>query len=110
MKDLTKEKCVACRGGVGPLTGEELETYASYVPEWKVIDGHHLNRKFTFSNFAEALAFVNRIGQLAEEQGHHPNIFLSWGVVEVGIYTHKINGLHATDFILAAHISKLLGP
>jgi 4a-hydroxytetrahydrobiopterin dehydratase len=108
MTDLSKEKCVACQGGVDPLAGEELDTYASYVPEWQVVDGHHLNRRFKFPNFAKALAFVNQVGALAEELGHHPNIFLSWGLVEIGIYTHKIDGLHANDFILAAHIDKLL--
>jgi 4a-hydroxytetrahydrobiopterin dehydratase len=107
MTDLSREKCVACKGGVDPLAGEELATYASYVPDWTVVDEHHLNRKFKFRNFVDALAFVNQIGQVAEELGHHPNIFLSWGSVEVGVYTHKIDGLHANDFILAAHIDKL---
>ncbi len=71
---------------------------------WKVINGHHLEKEFTFSNFAEALAFVNQIGAIAEEQGHHPDILLAWGRVKITLFTHKINGLTESDFILAAKL------
>jgi 4a-hydroxytetrahydrobiopterin dehydratase len=99
--------CVPCRGGVDPLAGEELAAYASYVPQWELIDDHHIVRVFTFRNFVEALAFVNRVGELAEEMGHHPDILLGWGKVEITLHTHKIDGLHGNDFILAAHIDGL---
>ena len=106
-EELTQLTCEACKGGVDPLAGEELATYASYVPEWQVVEEHHLTRTFKFRNFVEALAFVNRVGELAEAQGHHPDILLGWGKVEITLRTHKIDGLHANDFILAAHIDQL---
>ncbi len=107
MTDLASKTCTPCRGGVPPLAGEELESLAKQVPEWKVVDGHHIFRAFKFSDFAQALAFVNKVGAIAEEQGHHPDILLSWGKAEVTTWTHKINGLTESDFILAAKIDKL---
>ena len=77
------------------------------MPGWTVVDGHHLSRTFKFPDFAAALAFVNRVGALAEDQGHHPVIGLTWGKVTIDLWTHKINGLHESDFILAAKIDKL---
>jgi len=102
--DLT---CRACRGDVPPLKGAALAAYAAQVPEWKVIEEHHLSRTFRFADFAAALAFVNRIGALAEEQGHHPDLHLAWGKVRVEVHTHKIDGLTESDFILAAKIDTL---
>jgi 4a-hydroxytetrahydrobiopterin dehydratase len=84
-----------------------MEQLAAQVPGWQVVDGHHLLRVYTFPDFAAALAFVNRIGALAEAQGHHPGLLLSWGRVEVKIWTHKIDGLTESDFILAAKITEL---
>jgi 4a-hydroxytetrahydrobiopterin dehydratase len=107
MSDLSSKTCVPCRGGVPPLAGTELESLAAQVPQWKVVDGHHLTRAFTFADFAKALAFVNRVGEIAEGQGHHPDILLAWGKAEVTTWTHKINGLTESDFILAAKIDKL---
>ena len=107
MSDLATKNCVPCRGGVPPLAGKELEELAQQVPQWKVIDGHHIVRGFKFSDFAQALAFVNKVGAIAEEQGHHPDILLSWGKAEVTTWTHKINGLTESDFILAAKIDKI---
>jgi 4a-hydroxytetrahydrobiopterin dehydratase len=89
------------------LAGKELEALAEQVPQWKVVDGHHLTRAFKFADFAQALAFVNKVGAIAEEQGHHPDILLAWGKAEVTTWTHKINGLTESDFILAAKIDKV---
>jgi 4a-hydroxytetrahydrobiopterin dehydratase len=107
MTELASKTCTPCRGGVPPLAGEELEALAGQVPQWKVVDGHHIVRAFKFSDFAQALAFVNKVGAIAEEQGHHPDILLSWGKAEVTTWTHSINGLTESDFILAAKIDNL---
>jgi len=107
MSELANKTCVPCRGGVPPLAGEELARLAREVPQWKVVDGHHITRTFTFPDFRQALAFVNKVGELAEEQGHHPDIFLAWGKSEITTWTHKINGLTESDFILAAKIDRL---
>jgi len=106
MSDLSAKTCVPCRGGVPPLKGEELIALQRQVDGWRVIEEHHVAKTFKFSNFREALTFANRVGELAEEQGHHPDIFLSWGKVEITIWTHKINGLTESDFILAAKIDQ----
>ncbi len=104
---LAEKHCVPCRGGVPPLQGEALETMKAQVPDWQVADGHHLTRSFTFPDFKEALVFVNRVGAIAEEEGHHPDIFLAWGKVDIKIWTHKIDGLTESDFILASKIDRL---
>ena len=107
MTDLASKTCVPCRGGVPPLKGQELESYKKQVPAWNVISEHHLTRSFRFPDFVKALDFVNRVGQLAEQQGHHPDIFLAWGRADVTLWTHKIDGLTESDFIMAAKIDKL---
>ncbi len=107
MNELASKTCVPCRGGVPALKGAELEPYKSQVPTWRVVNEHHLEKTITFPDFKSALAFVNRVGELAEEQGHHPNICFTWGKVEISIWTHKINGLFESDFILAAKIDQL---
>ncbi len=107
MTDLASKTCVPCRGNVPPLAGKDLDALASQVPEWKVVDGHHISRDFKFPDFVQALAFVNKVGAIAEEQGHHPDILLSWGKASVTTWTHKINGLTESDFILAAKIDKI---
>ena len=107
MSDLASKTCVPCRGGTPPLKGEELDDLQRQVPEWEVVEEHHLRRRFRFKNFREALGFVNRVGELAEEQGHHPDVTFGWGYAEVTIFTHKINGLTESDFILAAKINEL---
>ena len=106
MSDLASKTCVPCRGGTPPLKGEELDDLWRQIPGWEVVEEHHLRRRFRFKNFREALDFVNRVGELAEEQGHHPDVRFGWGYAEVTVYTHKIDGLTESDFILAAKISE----
>ena len=107
MASLASKTCVPCRGGMPALKGKELANLHQQVPQWKVVDEHHINRTFTFPDFKRALDFVNRVGALAEEQGHHPDIMLAWGKVEITLWTHKINGLTESDFIMAAKIDAL---
>jgi 4a-hydroxytetrahydrobiopterin dehydratase len=107
MSELASRTCVPCKGGVPPLKGSELQELERQVPGWKVVNEHHLAKTYTFPDFVKALAFVNRIGGMAEQQGHHPDIYLTWGKVEVQIWTHKIDGLTESDFILAAKIDQL---
>jgi 4a-hydroxytetrahydrobiopterin dehydratase len=107
MVELARKQCIPCKGGVPPLKGAELNALHQEVPEWNVINEHHLVRTYRFPNFAQALGFVNRVGAVAEEQGHHPDILLAWGKAEVTLWTHKIDGLTESDFIMAAKIDKL---
>ncbi len=107
MSSLAEKSCVPCRGGVPPLRGEALQTLAKQVEGWTVNNEQHLSKNFKFPDFRAALAFVNKVGALAEEQGHHPDIFLAWGKVDITIWTHKIDGLTESDFILAAKIDQL---
>ena len=107
MSELASKTCVPCRGGVPPLKGEELTKLAKQVSGWNVIDEHHIEKTFTFPDFRKALAFTNKVGELAEQQGHHPDIFLAWGKVGIKTWTHKIDGLTESDFILAAKFDKL---
>ncbi|HXE76175.1 MAG TPA: 4a-hydroxytetrahydrobiopterin dehydratase [Candidatus Xenobia bacterium] len=107
MTDLAEKNCVPCRGGVPGLTGEELAALARQLPDWEVVGEHHLKRSFRFKDFRTALDFVNRVGELAEQQGHHPDLYLAWGRVDITTWTHKINGLTESDFILAAKIDRL---
>ena len=106
MADLASKECVPCRGGVPPMQGDEIKKFVEQLDGWEVIEEHHLRKVFEFKDFREALDFVNRIGELAEEQGHHPDISFGWGRDEVTIWTHKIDGLTESDFILAAKIDK----
>jgi len=107
MAELSDMKCVPCRGGVPPLKGPEIKELQSKIDAWNVMDEHHLSKSFKFPDFVQALAFVNCVGALAEEQGHHPGIILAWGAVKIEIWTHKIDGLTESDFILAAKIDRL---
>jgi 4a-hydroxytetrahydrobiopterin dehydratase len=105
LSGLANEKCIPCRGGVPALKGEALQALAGELGGgWQVVDDHHLDKTFTFRDFAQALAFTNRVGAIAEEEGHHPDIHLAWGKVRVTIWTHKIDGLTRSDFVLAAKI------
>jgi 4a-hydroxytetrahydrobiopterin dehydratase len=104
---LADQTCVPCKGGVPPLKGAALDSLKAELPGWDVIEEHHLRKTFTFPDFQKALDFVNRAGAIAEEQGHHPDILLAWGKAEVTTYTHKINGLTESDFVLAAKIDRV---
>jgi 4a-hydroxytetrahydrobiopterin dehydratase len=107
MSDLASKTCVPCRGGVPPLKGKDLQSLADQVSGWKVVNEHHITKSFVFPDFKAALAFVNKVGELAESQGHHPDILLAWGKAEITTWTHKIDGLTESDFILAAKIDRL---
>ena len=104
MAGLSEKTCVPCRGGVPPLTAEEIKPLAAQVGNWNVVNDHHVEKEFKFPDFKAALAFVDKVGAIAEEQGHHPDIYLAWGKAGIKIWTHKINGLTESDFILAAKI------
>jgi len=110
MSELADKRCVPCRGGVPALTADQIKPLAKQVQDWKVVDNHHLTRELKFPDFKSALDFVNRIGEIAEREDHHPDIELSWGKVGVTIWTHKIDGLTESDFILAAKIDRALKP
>jgi 4a-hydroxytetrahydrobiopterin dehydratase len=109
MSDLASLKCVPCQGGVPPLKGEGINKWSDQLDNgWEVVGEHHLKKKFNFPDFKSASEFVNKVGALAEEIGHHPEISLGWGFAEIQIYTHKIDGLHEADFIFAAKVDKLV--
>ena len=108
MTTLAEKKCKPCQKGGAPLKGEALTRYAEQVdPEWDVVDEHHLAREFTFDDFQQALAFVNQVGELAEQEDHHPDIYLTFGKARIELWTHKVGGLHENDFVLAAKIDSL---
>ena len=108
MNDLASRECVPCKGGIPPLSGEALSRlHEELGNDWQLIDGHHLDKTFRYADFAEALAFTNRVGALAEQVDHHPEIRLSWGWVRLIIYTHKIDGLTESDFVWAAKADRL---
>jgi len=110
---LYQSTCVPCRGGVPTLTDPEIAELLPEVPEWRVaeVDGvKRIERTFTFPDFREAMAFAVRVGELAEAEGHHPDLHVAWGRVRVETWTHKIYGLHRNDFILAAKTDKLYAP
>ena len=108
MANLAEKNCIPCMGGVPPLKGEALKKLQQELnSSWNVQEEHHLEKEFIFKNFKEALAFTVKVGEIAEQQNHHPDISLAWGKVKITIFTHKINGLAESDFILAAKIEKL---
>ena len=101
--NLANKKCIPCKGGVPALKGKELADLQKQLGSgWVVVKDHHLEKEFTFHDFREALAFTNLVGETAEKEGHHPDIFLTWGKVKIVLWTHKIDGLTESDFILAA--------
>ncbi|HIJ99628.1 TPA: 4a-hydroxytetrahydrobiopterin dehydratase [archaeon] len=107
VSELTKMKCKPCEGGVPPLKGEDLQKNLEQVEGWEIIEEHHLVKEWKFPDFKTALEFVNNIGEIAEEQGHHPNIDFTWGKVKISFWTHSIGGLSVNDFIMAAKIDDL---
>ena len=105
---LSQKTCTPCWGGIPPLTPGEAENLLPQAPGWQLLEnGARLERRFSFKTFTAALAFVNRVGNLAEEEGHHPDITFGWGYANVLFYTHKIGGLHENDFIMAAKVNEL---
>ena len=107
---LDKKSCVPCQGGVPTLTDVEIKSLMPNVPSWKVVEVEgiqRLDRIFAFHDFLEAMKFVNKVADVAESQGHHPDLHIHWNQVRVEIWTHKIKGLHENDFILAAKIDRL---
>jgi 4a-hydroxytetrahydrobiopterin dehydratase len=108
VSDLAEQQCVPCKGGVPPLAGEALEALRRQLGGgWTVAEGHHLEKEYRFKNFREALSFTNRVGEMAEDQQHHPDIHLAWGRVRIEIWTHKIDGLTESDFVFAAKCDRL---
>jgi 4a-hydroxytetrahydrobiopterin dehydratase len=109
--DLSQKKCILCSKGSAPLKGNDLQSlFKQLAPGWKLIDEHHLEKEYRFKNFQQALDFTNKVGALAEQEGHHPDIYLTWGLVKILLWTHKINGLSENDFILAAKCDILSKP
>ena len=111
MSTLTNEKCTACRRDAPRVTEAEIAELRPQIPEWALVEREgiqRLERSFRFTNFADALNFTNRVGALAEEEGHHPAILTEWGRVTVTLWTHKIRGLHRNDFIMAAKLDSLV--
>ena len=107
-EELRQKKCTACEGTESPLEENEIDTLRGMIsPGWSVKEGHHLEREFRFDDFRQALGFVNKEGQLAEQENHHPDIYLAWGRVKITLWSHKIDGLHKNDFILAAKIDEI---
>lgn len=108
MSELAAKECQPCKGGVPPLDSGRIAELLQEVQGWRVEHEFHLTREFSFSDFKSALDFVNAVGAIAEQQQHHPDIYLAWGKVKVEIWTHKINGLTESDFILAAKVDEVL--
>jgi 4a-hydroxytetrahydrobiopterin dehydratase len=103
-ESLASKHCVPCQGGVPRLKGEDIEPLLAQLEGWRVVEEHHLSKEYKFANFAAALDFVNRVGPVAEAEGHHPDVEFGWGYARLKIYTHAIDGLSESDFILAARI------
>jgi len=106
MESLSSKKCVPCHGGVPRLTGGEIAPLLNQLDGWRVVDEHHLHKAYKFTNFADALSFVNRVGRVAETEGHHPDVSFGWGYARLEIYTHAVGGLTESDFILAAKVDE----
>ncbi|PYK98917.1 MAG: 4a-hydroxytetrahydrobiopterin dehydratase [Verrucomicrobia bacterium] len=108
MSELAEKECVPCEGGVPPLKGQALAGLLEKLGNgWQLINEHHLEKGFSFKNFREALAFTNKVGEVAEANKHHPDIYLAWGRVKITLWTHKMDGLSESDFVLAAKIDRL---
>lgn len=107
---LTEKKCKPCEEGAQPLKGDALTDLAKQISkDWNIVDEHHLIKSYDFDDFRQALEFTNRVGEIAEEEGHHPDIYLTWGKVEIKVWTHKAGGLTENDFIFAAKADGVLG-
>ncbi|OGQ17847.1 MAG: 4a-hydroxytetrahydrobiopterin dehydratase [Deltaproteobacteria bacterium RIFCSPHIGHO2_02_FULL_40_11] len=108
MTQLAQKSCEPCKGDIPPLKSEKLKQFQKQIHAgWQVIQEHHLEKEFSFKDFKSALVFTNKVGEIAEHEGHHPDIYLSWGKVKLTLWTHKINGLTESDFILAAKVDAI---
>jgi 4a-hydroxytetrahydrobiopterin dehydratase len=105
--ELADRTCLPCRGGVPPLGPDEFGPLLANLDGWQVVGKHHLQKSYEFPDFAQALAFVNRVGTVAEASGHHPDVYLGWGKVRLELWTHKIDGLSESDFIIAAKCDRV---
>ena len=111
MSDLAEMECIPCKGGIPPMTSQQIAPWQARLGGgWQVVEDHHLMKEFRFPDFRRALAFTNEIGELAERIGHHPDLHLAWGKVGVTIWTHKIGGLSESDFVFAAKVDALPRP
>lgn len=109
--NLCSKTCVPCRGGIPPMSEDEAKRYIQETPDWLLIDrGRKIKRIFPFKNFALAMGFAEKVGVLSEQENHHPDITFGWGYCQVVFYSHKINGLHENDFIMAAKVNQLKQP
>jgi 4a-hydroxytetrahydrobiopterin dehydratase len=107
MESLAEKTCTPCRGGVPPLTRDEAEHFHVQSPDWQLVDNaHRIERRFSFRNFLDSLNFVQKVGNIAETEGHHPDISFGWGYATISLQTKKIKGLHENDFIMAAKIDR----
>ena len=107
MSQLAEKRCIPCRGGIPPLTAEEIKPLLDQLEGWSVVDNHHLQKLVQFPDFQTALDFTNQVGAVAEAEDHHPDIYLAWGKVELTLWTHKIDGLTESDFVMAAKIDRI---
>lgn len=111
MNNLAEKKCIPCRGNTPPLKGKELTAIFTKLGNgWQLVKEHQIEKEYKFKDFREALTFTNKVGELAEAEGHHPDIYLAWGKVQLTLWTHKIDGLTESDFIFAAKADNLLPP
>ena len=112
MSDLHEKSCVPCRGGVPPFDISEIHKYLKKIDGWNVkkdkSESYFIEKEFKFKNFLESQNFINKVGEIAEQEGHHPDIWFGWGYAKIKIFTHSIKGLHESDFILAAKVDKLV--
>lgn len=109
-QDLAQKTCTPCQGGIPPLTAEEAEGYRVQAPDWALLDdGRRIERTYRFKDFREAWGFVDKVGEIAEEEGHHPDVSFGWGYATVSLQTKKIKGLHENDFIMAVKIDRIAG-
>ena len=110
-EDLSKKKCVPCEGNIPPFDFSEIHKYLKKVDGWEVKqnekENYYLIKDFKFNNFIESQNFINKVGNIAETEGHHPDIIFGWGYAKIKIFTHSINGLHESDFVLAAKIDQI---
>ena len=106
METLSEKNCIPCQGGVPPLSESAQKELLAQLNGWEIVDSHHLYKPYRFKNFLEALEWVNKIAKIAEEEGHHPDLELGWGYVNVKVFTHKIDGLTESDFVFAAKVDR----